>query len=297
MPTGLSLLTRASPLRVGAWQPRAPLALGLLLMVTFAGCRGPAGPTLPRRMAAQSDDLKLMSDLKLPANHPLISELEHLQEEVATTLDLPRQNQQVIIYLFSDETRYAQYLQKAYPQLPPRRAYFVGSAKELAVYAFWGEKIQEDLRHEYTHGILHASLKDVPLWLDEGLAEYFEVSEQPGWNGEYATGISQAVLSGWKPDIDRLEKLTTVAQMQKWDYQEAWAWVHFMLHASPETRTILLDYLNDLRENPQPEALATRLRASIPTIDQRFQAYAGSLVTPGANATAARPEQDSKKSR
>lgn len=260
------------------------------LGVMFAGCRGPsANPSLPKRMAAQSDELRLMSDLKLPKNHPLIAELEDLQQEVATTLDLPQQTQQVVIYLFSDESRYAQYLQTAYPQLPPRRAYFVGTAKELAVYAFWGEKIQEDLRHEYTHGILHASLKNVPLWLDEGLAEYFEVTEQPGWNGEYAAGIAKAVSGGWKPDIGRLEGLDTVSQMQKWDYQESWAWVHFLLHASPETRTLLLDYLNELRENPNPEALSVRLRRSIPTIDQRFQSYAaalGSLMSPVAGRPA-----------
>lgn len=259
--------------------------------VMFAGCRGPsANPSLPKRMAAQSDELRLMSDLKLPKNHPLIAELEDLQQEVATTLDLPQQTQQVVIYLFSDESRYAQYLQTAYPQLPPRRAYFVGTAKELAVYAFWGEKIQEDLRHEYTHGILHASLKNVPLWLDEGLAEYFEVTEQPGWNGEYAAGIAKSVAGGWKPDIGRLESLDTVSQMQKWDYQESWAWVHFLLHASPETRTLLLDYLNELRENPNPEALSVRLRRSIPTIDQRFQSYAAALGSP-MSPVAGRPAE------
>lgn len=273
----------------GRW-PRM-LSTVACLCVLLIGCRGPsANPSLPKRMAAQSDELRLMSDHRLPKNHPLIAELEELQKEVATTLDLPQQTQQVVIYLFSDETRYAQYLQSAYPQLPPRRAYFVGTANELAVYAFWGEKIQEDLRHEYTHGILHASLKNVPLWLDEGLAEYFEVSEQPGWNGEYAAGIAKAVSEGWKPDIDRLESLDAVSQMQKWDYQESWAWVHFLLHASPETRTLLLDYLNELRENPTPEALSVRLRRSIPTIDQRFQSYAAVLGSP-VSPVAGRPAE------
>lgn len=268
------------------WRTLCALAL---LFALATGCRGPgANPSLPRRMAAQSDELKLMSDLKLPKNHPLITELEDLQGQVATTLDLPQQKQQVVVYLFSDETRYAQYLQTAYPQLPPRRAYFVGTSSELAVYAFWGDKIQEDLRHEYTHGILHACLKNVPLWLDEGLAEYFEVTERPGWNAEYAAGIARAVAGGWKPDIERLERLDAVAEMQKWDYQESWAWVHFLLHASPETRTLLLDYLHELRENPNPESLSIRLKRSIPTIDQRFQSYAAALGTPLA-PTAGRP--------
>ena len=49
------------------------------------------------------------------------------------------------------------------------------------VYTYWGNRIQQDLRHELTHAILHSVLKDVPLWLDEGLAEYFEVPH--GWKG------------------------------------------------------------------------------------------------------------------
>ena len=34
-----------------------------------------------------------------------------------------------------------------------------------------------DLRHETTHAVLHGLLPMVPLWLDEGLAEYFEAPE------------------------------------------------------------------------------------------------------------------------
>ncbi|GIT30210.1 MAG: hypothetical protein Ct9H300mP1_22560 [Planctomycetaceae bacterium] len=65
----------------------------------------------------------------------------------------------------------------------------------------------EDLRHEFTHGVLHSSLKRVPLWLDEGLAEYFEVvGPKPGGvNTEYPTGwprrlptAGNRTWNGWK---------------------------------------------------------------------------------------------------
>ena len=43
------------------------------------------------------------------------------------------------------------------------------------VFAYKSKALPVDVRHEGTHGLLHAALPMVPLWLDEGLAEYFEV--------------------------------------------------------------------------------------------------------------------------
>lgn len=233
---------------------------------------------LPSRHKFTANQLVVQSDIRLPKNHKLMVDLEALREDLARTLELPLQKQPVTIYLFGDEVRYAQYLQTAFPNLPPRRAYFVGTADELAVYTFWGEKIQEDLRHEYTHGVLHASLKTVPLWLDEGLAEYFEVHEPPkGYNREYAERMGEALRNGWRPDMVRLEQLTEVAQMQKADYLESWAWVHFMLHDSDDTRGVLLDYLSDLRTEMRPTPLSARLQKTLPSLDARFLAHASTL--------------------
>jgi hypothetical protein len=145
--------------------------------------------------------------------------------------------------------------------------------------------------------VLHACLKDVPLWLDEGLAEYFEGSEPPlGMNREYTVRLSNLLASGWAPDLERLESLETVAQMQKADYFEAWTWVHFLLHESDDTRTVLLDYLRELRTNPRPGRLSDSLRAAVPRADERYLAYTTSLgrtlttasATSGARAEAAR---------
>jgi hypothetical protein len=255
-------------------------AVALLLSLTIAcGCRGVnSSAGLPQRHSVRSEQLLVQSDVKLPKGHPLLTDLESLRGEISKTLDLPVQEQPVTVYLFGDETRYAQYLQTAYPNLPPRRAYFVGTSHELAVYTFWGEKIQEDLRHEYTHGVLHACLADVPLWLDEGLAEYFEVVESPrGYNREYVTRLGTSLGNGWQPDLDRLEQLESVGQMQKADYLESWAWVHFLLHESDDTRLVLLDHLHALRDNPKPGRLSAQLRTAVPRAEERFIVYATSL--------------------
>jgi len=238
---------------------------------------------LPQRHSVTAEQLVVMSDLKLGAKHPLVEELKVLREQVHEKLQLPEDEtgEKVTVYLFSNEMAYRKYIEETYPGLPFRRAYFIGTPDKLAVYTFWGEKIREDLRHEFTHGLLHASLQTVPLWLDEGLAEYFEVpGVEPGTvNNEYAVRLARAVQSGWRPDIRRLERLEKVEQMHRADYRESWAWVHFMLHSTPDGKQVLLDYLQSLHETSTPDLLSTSLVAALPEADARFLNYVATLNT------------------
>ena len=238
---------------------------------------------LPNRHKIRSDQLLVLSNFKLSSDHPLIVDLNKLRQQVAHSLELPLQKNPVVIYLFENQLEYRQYLHATYPGLPPRRAYFVGTPHELAVYTFWGERIQEDLRHEYTHGLLHAGLKNVPLWLDEGLAEYFEVSgPKPGRiNEEHAQRLSQSLKNGWQPDLTRLERLEEFSQMQRVDYQEAWAWVHYMMHTSPEAKRSLLSYLDDLRSDPDPVRLSARLQDDHSDFESQFLDYLASITKSG----------------
>ncbi len=261
-------------------------ALLLLGCGWVAGCALPGGKgqvALPTRHSIRAEQLLVLSDFRLPADHPLIEELLELRRQVSDQLELPLKTEPVLVYLFEDELTYKQYLQVTHPGLPSRRAYFIATSKELAVYTWWGDRIQEDLRHEYTHGLLHAALNTVPLWIDEGLAEYFEVPgrEPGGVNQEYARRLSEATTHGWKPDMARLEQLERVDQMHLPDYREAWGWVHFLMNHSPDSRSLLLAYLHDLKGNPNTELLSSRLKKELPESSGRYVSYVASLNTPG----------------
>ena len=226
--------------------------------------------------------LRIRSDAEFAEDDPRIVELYNLRDEVRSLLHLPEQQRAVIVYLFRDELRYTRYMGSRYPNLPARRAFFIGTPGELAVYAYWGEQVREDLRHEYTHGLLHASLKHVPLWLDEGLAEYFEITAAaPGRvNADHAGGLAEMLLNGWKPDLRRLERLDDVSEMQRADYQEAWAWIHFLLNESNSSRDILLGYLQELESPVTPKSFASKLAIEMPRAEDRLTAYiAGALDT------------------
>ena len=239
---------------------------------------------LPVKNSIRSDQLLIVSDFRMPPDHPLIQDLKSLRRQVSDELELPLGSRTVTVYLFSNELEYTQYLHATFPGYPPRRAYFIQTpGKEMAVYTWWGDRIQEDLRHEFTHGLLHACLEGVPLWLDEGLAEYFEVAgiRPGGVNLEHAQLLATAVHNGWRPDLDRLETLEKVEHMKRPDYREAWGWVHYMLHASPDTRQVVLNYIHELRTNPNPGSLHERLLAANPDVDLRWLSYVAAIQSPG----------------
>lgn len=258
-------------------------AAGWLLVLLIVGCvtsRNPVPTGLPSLHAVRSGQLTVISDRPISQNDPVILELERVHEQVHQTCRLAPGQREVTVYLFADRDRYARYMQSTYPDLPARRAFFIGSPKELAVYAFYGEQMMVDLRHEYTHGLLHSAIGHVPLWIDEGLAEYFEVgSRTPGGiNGEHLPPLAGKVAKGWQPNLPRLEQLEEVHDMHREDYQESWAWVHYLLHQAPHGREMLAGYLADLRYRPQPEPLSSRLRSTQAQPEQELTSYVSRLA-------------------
>ena len=214
-------------------------------------------PPLPSKHHFRDAEFIFISDFDLNYDQPIFRELGFLGEQVRRELYLPPSDRGVLVYLFEDRDRYDRYTLSRYPDVPRRRAFFVaqpklGGGEDLIAFTYWGDHIRQDLRHELTHAILHGVLKDVPLWLDEGLAEYFEV--EPGTDGvnpQHLESFRQIGPRNFEPDLARLEQLNQLQQMTPPEYREAWAWVHFMLHGSRRSNRLIL-YLKGALQESQP---------------------------------------------
>ncbi len=239
-------------------------AVGLVLgIAALAGCarlRG-EGPPLPTRETIHRGQLVIRSDFLLPANHRLIEDLVALRGDLNEELALPGTDEPIFVYLFEDADRFATFMAHHHPRFPQRRAFFIKTDTRLEVYAQWGDRVAEDLRHETAHGYLHAAVPNVPLWLDEGLAEYYEVPRgQGGVNHEHIEPLAERLDAGWRPDLARLETLPPQIDLSLVDYAESWAWVHFLLTTHPRHRELLREHLRELRERGAAEPLSARLR-------------------------------------
>ncbi|MBL9163663.1 MAG: hypothetical protein JNL18_13095 [Planctomycetaceae bacterium] len=205
------------------------------------------------------------ADFILPSENRLIDEIVAERQIIYEKLRLKPSDRQIHVHLFADETDYKRHVSRRFPGFPERRAIFVQTDRELAVYATWGEAVAEDLRHEVAHGYLHASVPNLPLWLDEGLAEYFEVSRgRDGVNRlhvDYLRG--QLAVGGWRPNLPRLEQLIEAGELTQLDYAESWLWVHFLLHSEAGRETLLTGYLASLRPGEPAGSLADWVKASV----------------------------------
>lgn len=244
-------------------QMRCEKVLVALVLAAACSCRGlPKASSLPapKSDSVQVGQLVFHADFALANDHRLVRELIAERDDVSRMLGLPYTNEPIHVHLFRDADAYRAYLKREIPNAPTRRAFFVKSDTRLCVYAHWSDRVAEDLRHEVAHGYLHAALPNLPLWLDEGLAEYFEVPRgHGGLNRPHVSLLSDMVeLDGWRPDLEALEQLTDARQMTQPNYAESWAWVHFLLsHA--ERREVLIAYLRDLREQGATPPLSRRL--------------------------------------
>ena len=173
---------------------------------------------------------------------------------------------------------FAHFLKFYYPELPPRRAFFLAQGTRRVVYTYSSPRLEEDLRHEATHALLRGAFGDLPLWLDEGLAEYFETDlSQPGRRaGRASTRSPRTSASGWSPNLERLESLTDIRQMTPRDYREAWAWVHLLLNGPDPGRSILMGYLGESGRKADKVSLSSRLTPAGVTND-RLLAYLKAL--------------------
>lgn len=240
----------------------ARLNATLLVALLAAGCRGAiVAPALPSRHNFVLDQLVVYSDVPLPQKHRLLEELVAQRGALSGKLALPTSDEPINVYLFPTHDALRQFLAANYPGLPDRRAFFVESDTRLMVFAYWGDRVAEDLRHEVAHGYLHSIVPNLPLWLDEGLAEYFEVAKgHAGLNGPHLEALAAGLAQGWQPDLRRLEQLRSAGDMTQEDYAQAWAWVHFLLESTGQRRELLRNHLRALRGTEPVEPLSQRLR-------------------------------------
>jgi hypothetical protein len=240
-------------------------------VLAVGGCAGPLGSRLrlPDHDTLVRDQLAIHSDFPVAAHHRLFEELAAQRSDLCRRLALPCSDEPIHVYLFDTTERFDGFIRLHYPQFPDRRAFFVETDDKLAIYVRWGDHMAEDLRHEVTHGYLHAVVQNMPQWLDEGIAKYYEVSRsQRGVNRPLLERtIARIEREHWQPNLQRLEQFPPTYNMTQDDYAEAWAWAHFLIESQPATLDLLREHLAALRRDGVATPLSVRLSATLPQPD------------------------------
>jgi hypothetical protein len=219
----------------------------------------------------QAGRFQLRANFSLDGCEQLVAELQQLQRDMAAALGSNATQEPVHLILFRDQASYDRYVKYYFQGAPARRALFIKGAMPGWVFAYQNADYEIDLRHETAHALLHSELPGVPLWLDEGLAEYYEVAADARVydNPHLSTTKWEARLFR-VPSLDQLDELRDMSRMGKAEYRAAWSWVHFMLHGPRDAQRVLVEYLADMRNHRTSGNLNDRLHAAMPDLEKQY---------------------------
>lgn len=191
--------------------------------------------------------------------HPVALKLEQLPKQIATELGVGLSSEVVRVVVLQNVEEYEWYLSRHFPSVPKRRALFIQNRGQSLVITYFHSDWIEDARHECTHALLHQSGIQLPLWLDEGLAEYFETDHSVSWQHPiHGPAVRAQLRFGQIVQLEELEELRLETLDAK-GYRDAWSVVAFLLNQGADGRSALQIYIGDLQKGTAAGFLSRRL--------------------------------------
>ena len=187
-----------------------------------------------------------------PGMQDLWQNVNDVAHELRELLAVEPNGKPIQIILFRDQGSYLRFLANTIPQSRQRKAIFYRNGDVYQVYAYRSRTLITDLRHEVTHAILHQHLPFLPLWIDEGLAEYLEEPEFSRSDSSRTKAARWKARIGWSPSLQALENIPNAETMDADDYRDSWAMTCLLLNESDSSRQALRDYLAVIHHGEAP---------------------------------------------
>lgn len=220
----------------------------------------------------QHDGFELFSEVRV-GSAQIVSELAGVRSELQALLQLGAGDQNVKVVIFSSLQSYRKHLTPRLPAASRRRALFYKKGQTFCIYTFRHTELVTDLRHEYTHALLHQALPFVPLWIDEGLAEFLEERPASRKKSSRLAGMKWRCRTGWKPNLKQLENIPSASAMNADHYRDSWGWVCFLVNDSDSTRGLLRAYLQAISAGEAPGNFSGWVQTRDPEVINRVGSY------------------------
>jgi hypothetical protein len=203
----------------------------------------------------QLEQFHVYSTVPLDQLKQQLTSLKRLSMQIEETLQIKLASSPIHIVILEDQDALSRYAARITPEAPSRRALYLRHRGPGLVLTYSHSDWIRDARHECTHALLDASGLALPVWQDEGLAEYFEtVGNDPTRHSAHLQGLRSEVRYGQIVDMERLERLPNHQELDSKEYRDAWGAIVMLLHSSESSRKMYQAYLRD-----QQSKRATRL--------------------------------------
>lgn len=145
----------------------------------------------------------------------------------------------------------------------------------------------ETVYHEYTHFMLSGAQAWLPLWLNEGLAEFYQNTDiqdkvvllgEPNVNDILYLRQNRLLPLATLLAVDHLSPYYHDEQKGSVFYAESWALTHYLMMADHEKNTHRLqDYALYVSQNEGPVAAALHAFGDLNLLEKALDAYVGQL--------------------
>ncbi len=288
MRTLYSALSILSCLRLR--RPEAAAHVLLFLLITTA-----AGPTAGAelRFERTTENYLIQTDVSAEFADLTAAEMEYIYEEYSRVFDEYERisHEPINLKVFSSRSDYND-------AVPPEVRNTAGAfiTAERLIAAFKEDRTREDVLRTLYHEGFHQFLDDhiegrVPLWANEGFAEYFA---EANWDGTgFSTGqVPWERLHVLQPAIEAEEHIPLeelfVVEGEEWlaavqedysranlQYSQAWSVIHFLVHAGRgRFKNRLFDYLEMVsRGESREKATSESFGEDIDRMEDAWKGY------------------------
>jgi hypothetical protein len=217
---------------------------------------------------------------------------EHLEElagRMEKELELVGADEPIAVMVLANQQILDRYLKRYFPEVGGRRSIFLRHQDRSQVFVCRHPGLVEDLRHEVCHALLHLSIPNLPVWIDEGIAEYYEVQESSeALHPVHGSRIAWLVRLGHAPSLKAMERDSFDPGSSSGSYGDAWGWIHFLMTHSEASRRVLVDHLAAMHAGNDRSTLHQRLEQSLgnPRLEflRHYQAAVAKESNPVASA-------------
>jgi tetratricopeptide (TPR) repeat protein len=274
---------------------RVSLAGGLLLAAAISASVGAAvsaASDLPREkdrwIRVESDHFTVFSNAGEATARSVVVDLETLRSVLGMLFERMRLDSPVptLIYVFDKPASFE-----------PYRLYYNGKPKKLAGYftsrplgdyaAIVSQHAHDDITrtiyHEYIHSVLDANRAELPLWLNEGLAELYSTFEVVRGTARIGNPIGAHLLwlrgNGLIPldelfAIDRDSPDYNEGSRRGSFYAQSWALTHMLVIGQPERQQQLTGFLRLLRQGTrQHDAFEQAFETTYTELEKELRRY------------------------
>jgi hypothetical protein len=262
---------------------RSQVAVGVFMLVVGTAC-----PAAAEWRRVESPNFVVVGDVPARTLQDVALEFEAFRETVSRTMTERPTSSPVptVIVVFPNEKAFAPFKPLPHGKPASNSGMFVArpDVNYAAVVAGGKADAMRPLFHEYAHVVIANTMRNVPLWLSEGFAEYFSTFElgKNGRDGVHGQSLSHHLRRIQNTPLLKMEELLAVdrnsplyseRERRSTFYAQSWAITHRMLRGDPPRTKELASYMERVSAGMTPIAAWQQIFGAI-DIGRELEQYA-----------------------